>query len=66
VTFAFNTRSEHEVDEIISDLKSKDVTILKPPQKAFWEDIMPTSPIPMGIPGRWLSIHTFHLINQGI
>jgi catechol 2,3-dioxygenase-like lactoylglutathione lyase family enzyme len=36
VTFAFNTRSEREVDEIISDLKSKGVTILKPPQKAFW------------------------------
>jgi catechol 2,3-dioxygenase-like lactoylglutathione lyase family enzyme len=36
VTFAFNTRSEGEVDEIISDLKSKGVTILKPPQKAFW------------------------------
>lgn len=36
VAFAYNTRSEREVDEIISDLKSKGVTILKPPQKAFW------------------------------
>lgn len=36
MTLAHNTRSEHEVDEIISDLKSKGVTILKPPQKAFW------------------------------
>jgi uncharacterized protein len=36
VTLAHNTRSENEVDEIISDLKSKGVTILKPPQKAFW------------------------------
>ena len=36
VALAYNTRSEHEVDEIISDLKSKGVTILKSPQKAFW------------------------------
>lgn len=36
VAFGYNTRSEREVDEIISDLKSKGVTILKPPQKAFW------------------------------
>ena len=36
VTLAYNTRSEHEVDEIIDDLRSKGVTILKNPQKAFW------------------------------
>jgi len=36
MTLAYNTRSENEVDDIISDLKSKGVTILKPPQKAFW------------------------------
>jgi catechol 2,3-dioxygenase-like lactoylglutathione lyase family enzyme len=36
VTLAYNTRSELEVDEIIADLKSKGVTILKPPQKVFW------------------------------
>jgi uncharacterized protein len=36
VTFAYNVRSESEVDEIISDLELKGVTILKPPQKAFW------------------------------
>ena len=36
MAFAYNTRSEREVDEIISGLKSKGVTILKPPQKAFW------------------------------
>lgn len=36
MTLAYNTRSELEVDEIIADLKSKGVTILKPPQKAFW------------------------------
>ena len=36
VAFAYNSRSEHEVDEIISDLESKGVTILKPPQKTFW------------------------------
>jgi hypothetical protein len=36
LTLAYNTRSELEVDEIIADLKSKGVTILKPPQKVFW------------------------------
>jgi uncharacterized protein len=36
MALAHNTRSEREVDEIIADLKSKGVTILKPPQKAFW------------------------------
>lgn len=35
-TLAYNARSEAEVDEIISDLRSKDVTILKEPQKVFW------------------------------
>jgi catechol 2,3-dioxygenase-like lactoylglutathione lyase family enzyme len=36
VAFAYNTRSENEVDAIISDLKAKGVAILKAPQKAFW------------------------------
>jgi catechol 2,3-dioxygenase-like lactoylglutathione lyase family enzyme len=36
ITLAYNARSESEVDEIISDLKSKGVTILKEPQKVFW------------------------------
>jgi catechol 2,3-dioxygenase-like lactoylglutathione lyase family enzyme len=36
MALAYNTRSEHEVDEIIYDLRSKGVTILKSPQKAFW------------------------------
>ena len=35
-TLAYNARSEEEVDEIISDLKSKGVEILKEPQKVFW------------------------------
>jgi catechol 2,3-dioxygenase-like lactoylglutathione lyase family enzyme len=35
-TLAYNTRSESEVDEIIRDLKSKGVKILKEPQKVFW------------------------------
>ena len=35
-TLAFNARSESEVDEIIADLKSKGVKILKEPQKVFW------------------------------
>lgn len=35
-TLAYNARSEAEVDEIISDLRSKGVTILKEPQKVFW------------------------------
>ena len=36
VTLAYNARSESEVDEIIRDLKSKGVKIVKEPQKAFW------------------------------
>ena len=36
ITLAYNASSESEVDEIISDLKSKGVTILKEPQKVFW------------------------------
>lgn len=35
-TLAYNAQSEAEVDEIIRDLKSKDVKILKEPQKVFW------------------------------
>ena len=36
ITLAYNARSEAEVDEIISDLKSKGVRITKEPQKVFW------------------------------
>ena len=36
VTLAYNAGSEAEVDEIIRDLKSKGVKIIKEPQKAFW------------------------------
>lgn len=36
VTLAYNASSEAEVDEIIRDLKSKGVKIVKEPQKAFW------------------------------
>ena len=36
ITLAHNTRSELEVDEIISDLRSKGVKIAKEPQKVFW------------------------------
>ena len=35
-TLAYNAQSESEVDEIIRDLKSKGVKIVKEPQKAFW------------------------------
>jgi uncharacterized protein len=35
-TLAYNARSEAEVDEIIRDLKSKGVKIIKEPQKVFW------------------------------
>jgi hypothetical protein len=35
-TLAYNARSEAEVDEIIADLKSKGVRIVKEPQKVFW------------------------------
>ena len=36
ITLAYNARSESEVDEIIRDLKSKGVKIIKEPQKVFW------------------------------
>lgn len=36
ITLAYNTQSESEVDEIISDLKAKGVKIIKEPQKVFW------------------------------
>lgn len=35
-TLAYNAQSEAEVDQIISDLRSKGVLILKEPQKVFW------------------------------
>src|SRR5690242_4536084 len=35
-SLAYNAQSEVEVDEIIRDLKSKGVKILKEPQKVFW------------------------------
>jgi uncharacterized protein len=35
-TLAYNAQSEADVDEIIKDLKSKGVKILKEPQKVFW------------------------------
>lgn len=36
ITLAYNAQSEAEVDEIISDLKTKGVKIAKEPQKVFW------------------------------
>ena len=35
-TLAYNTRSESEVDEIITNLRSKGVKIVKEPQRVFW------------------------------
>ncbi len=35
-TMAHNVNSEKEVDDVITDLKSKGVTITKEPQKMFW------------------------------
>lgn len=35
-TLAHNAQNEKEVDEIIADLKSKGVKIIKEPQKVFW------------------------------
>lgn len=35
-TLAYNAQSETEVDEIIGDLRSKGVKILKDPQKVSW------------------------------
>jgi catechol 2,3-dioxygenase-like lactoylglutathione lyase family enzyme len=36
ITLAYNAHSEAEVDEVIKDLKSKGVKIIKEPQKVFW------------------------------
>ena len=36
ITLAYNAQSESEVDEIIKDLKSNGVKIIKEPQKVFW------------------------------
>ena len=36
ITLAYNAGSESEVNEIINDLKSKGVKIIKEPQKVFW------------------------------
>lgn len=35
-SLAYNAQSETEVDEIIGDLRSKGVKIIKEPQKVFW------------------------------
>ena len=35
-SLAYNAQSESEVDEIIADLRSKGVKIIKEPQKVFW------------------------------
>ena len=35
-TLAYNTRSEKEVDDLVSDLKTKGVKVVKEPQKVFW------------------------------
>jgi len=35
-TLAYNAQSESEVDEIIRELKSKGVKIIKEPQNVFW------------------------------
>jgi uncharacterized protein len=36
ITLAYNAQCESEVDDIIKDLKSKGVKIMKEPQKVFW------------------------------
>ena len=35
-SLAYNTRSEKEVDDLVADLESRGVTIIKRPQKVFW------------------------------
>ena len=36
ITLAYNARDESEVDDIIRDLKAREVYINKEPQKVFW------------------------------
>lgn len=36
ITFAYNAKSEGEVDEIIAEVKNLGAEIVKPPQKVFW------------------------------
>jgi catechol 2,3-dioxygenase-like lactoylglutathione lyase family enzyme len=35
-SLAYNTRSEKEVDDLIMELESRGVTVIKRPQKVFW------------------------------
>ncbi|MEO5599723.1 MAG: VOC family protein [Cyclobacteriaceae bacterium] len=35
-SMAYNVRSEKEVDELVSELQSRGVHVLKSPQKVFW------------------------------
>ena len=35
-TLAYNVRSEKAVDELVSELESKGVVVVKRPQKGFW------------------------------
>ncbi len=35
-TLAYNTRTQKEVDDLITELAKKGVTIVKPPQKVSW------------------------------
>ncbi len=36
ITLAYNAHSESEVDEVITNLRSKGVKIVKEPQRVFW------------------------------
>lgn len=60
-TLAYNAQSEEEVDEIIHDLKTKGVKILKEPQKVFWAGYSSYFADPMAIAGRSRTTHFFHL-----
>ena len=65
-TLAYNAQSESEVDEIIRDLKSNDVKILKEPQKVFWTGIARISRTLMAIAGKWLTIRFSPLMRMAI
>jgi uncharacterized protein len=65
MTLACNTRSGHEVDEVIHDLSSKGVTILKQAQKAFWGGYHACFADPDGIPWEVASNPFFLFENAG-
>ena len=65
-TLAYNARSESEVDEIINELRSKGVKIVKEPQKVFGVDTVPILRTQTTIAGKSPIIHFSPLMKTAI